>query len=316
METVLFSALLRNNEKYIPYMFKIFDQIEEKLSDKYNFQYLVYTNDNHDKTLKILEKYSRKNFDIISEKLDKKILNMGRIERLHILREQLLEKIREKKFNYLFLYDSDIYFNSSIVESLIFNLKNSDYEAVVPNTIAQSNSFYYDLFSLTDKNNTNIDYSNYFRLVNFFKDTVIKKDFEVKSAFGGLFLTSNEKIKDNKISYLDSTKRNECEHKVFNKNFKIGFITDITPIRLKHDKNYKHREIYNIISKNKRDNRSLVAEIFLGLFLITLCFSILYFAIVIKKHRRLLIPLFILVTAFTVIIIVNYSEEIIIFKDF
>lgn len=304
MKEILFSSLLKDNEKYIPYMFKIFQQIEKNLSDKYIFKYLIYTNDNTDNTLQLLKKYSGKNFEIISENLDEKMLSMGRVERLRHLREKILKKIREKKFDYLFLYDSDIYFNSSIIESLISNLNTSDYEAVVPNTLNQTNFFYYDLFSLkgTDKKPIGID--NYPRLLKFHKDCITKKKFEVESAFGGLFLTSYEKIKDSKISYLDAENiKKECEHVTFNKNFKLGFIADVTPIRLKKDKDSKHKQLYEIISKNKKDNRKIFFEISMCAILILILLFSLYTIIFVKKF------IYFIPAGLSVFIFLNYIDE-------
>ena len=61
MKRILISCLVRNNEIYLKYMFKMLEDIENKLFKKFNFQYLFYTNNNTDSSLEFLKKKRRKN---------------------------------------------------------------------------------------------------------------------------------------------------------------------------------------------------------------------------------------------------------------
>ena len=93
-ENFLFIALLQNNELYIKYMKKMFDEIE-KNNPISNFDYFFYTNDNKDNTIKLLEKYNYNYFD------DKEIKykDGDRIKKLAYLRQKLLESINKKNQN-------------------------------------------------------------------------------------------------------------------------------------------------------------------------------------------------------------------------
>ena len=220
MDTILITCLIRNNEKYIPYMIKMFDSLEKNCN--YNFKYLIYTNDNNDKSLELLNQNKLSNMKIIEENLEEDILNMGRITRLYHIREKVLKLTVKETFNYLLMIDSDIFFNSNILETALFELKNTNFEVITSNTLGGDFFpfiFYYDDFSYRDLNNTTIKNTIFKKFVKFIKTTYDNNIEEVNSSFGGFFLIKKKDILKENITYLENIKENKCEHIDFNKNF-------------------------------------------------------------------------------------------------
>ena len=308
MKTLLFTSLLRNNEKYIPYMFKIFDMIKKDLGDKYNINILVYTNNNKDSTEDLLNSRKGSDFEVIVKDIDNSYSNSIRekVSRLYYLREDLLKEIKKREYDYLFMFDSDIYFNTSIIKEMIKVIDNTDYEAVTTNTLGQNFSLYYDFFSLIDENGKKINLDNKADVIKFHKKCFDEEIINVKSAFGGLFLTKYNTMNEKDLSYTKNLKidKNVCEHIPFNKNFNLAFATNINPIRLKLDYDYKHKQAYNIIKNNKSDNRNLQKDT--GILTLEILFLLLVFYGIYKTKNYYLI----IFIPILVLLIVNNFEEI------
>ena len=81
METILFSSVLRNNQKYISNMFEMFESIEKKLGDEYKFKYLIYTNNNEDNTYKLLDEKKKENWKVINVDMDEDFLKKHKVEK-------------------------------------------------------------------------------------------------------------------------------------------------------------------------------------------------------------------------------------------
>lgn len=278
-ESFLFIALLQNNELYIKYMKKMFDEIE-KNNPKSNFDYFFYTNDNKDNTIKLLEKYNYNYFD------DKEIKykDGDRIKKLAYLRQKLLESINKKKSKYVILFDSDIFFNNAMFTKAMKTIKEKKFKITCLNTIKYPIPFFYDWLA----------YKNFNKLEclklssrTLFSNSVIETD----TFFNGLMIfENNEDFK--KYNYNFVEKDNFiCEHYLLNKSIKkegnnINIITNITPVyseQIKPNKSigaykedhYKH--FYNLIENNKTDiRRNLFIYYFLILFLI-ICLVILIY---------------------------------------
>ena len=265
MDTILITCLIRNNEKYIPYMIKMFDSLEKNCN--YNFKYLIYTNDNNDKSLELLNQNKLSNMKIIEENLEEDILNMGRITRLYHIREKVLKLTVKETFNYLLMIDSDIFFNSNILETALFELKNTNFEVITSNTLGGDFFpfiFYYDDFSYRDLNNTTIKNTIFKKFVKFIKTTYDNNIEEVNSSFGGFFLIKKKDILKENITYLENIKENKCEHIDFNKNFKIGLVPYINPLRVSgREGDHIYKKYMDIIMKNKYDNRDDTKNILL-----------------------------------------------------
>ena len=275
MKTVLVSLLLRNNEKYIPYMLKIFQNLDK--SNDFFFKYLILTNDNEDNTLKLLEEGRIENMTIINEKIKEEIKNLKWTLRIGYFREKLLKQIRKESFDYLLMIDSDIFFNLKIVEESIKRLEKNDFEAVSTNTIHGVYPFYffYDDFAFLDYEEKKL--KGFTKLKFLIKNVYACNTLEVKSAFGGFFLTKRDIFLKKNLTYLKNKKEDICEHILFNKNFKIGFLPTINPIRMKGNESKNRYETeFNIIKKNNSDNRNITQ---LGLIISFLLVLIILFYI-------------------------------------
>lgn len=309
MKILLLSALLRNNQNYIPYMFKMFKMIEENLQDSYNIKYLIYTNNNTDDTENLLKNNNFDNLEIINEDLDIEEDNINKlenkVERLYFLREDFLKEILKKKFDYLFMFDSDIYFNSSIILDMIHLINNTDYEAITCNTIGQNLPLYYDFFSLVDKNNENISLDKKKKVINFHLECFDKEIIDVKSAFGGFFLIKSKTLRNKNPTYKKGIPIDKriCEHIPFNKNFKIGFATNINPIRLKLDYPFKHKKAYNIIKENNSENRNIKRDLAILIIEIILCLISLGLIIIKKRYD------YIFLLIISICLIINNFQE-------
>lgn len=282
MKRILISCLVRNNGIYLKYMFKMLEDIENKLFKKFNFQYLFYTNNNTDNSLQILKKEEQKksNITVIEGELSEEILALSRVKRLYYLRENLLKEILKKEFDYLVIIDTDIYFNSKILEESVNILEKEDYEAITLNTLNHI-GLYYDTFAIETKEGKKLKFQNpkvnhnISEKIKFYPKILLKdKIFDVKSSFGGFFLTSSKKIKDSKNTYLKEEPQEEiCEHLPFNKNFKIGLVSYITPIINNKNSEKEHLKYYKKIKENKLDYRNKYKYLFLFLFLIIIVIS-------------------------------------------
>ena len=264
MKELLISILVRNNEKYIPYMFKMFNNLEKNNSQK--IKYLVYTNDNEDNTYNLLKEKKTCNMKIVEESLPDKIKKLSFLKRLYILRNKLLNLIKKEKFDYLLMLDSDIFINPKILEDSIRELDKKKFEAITLQTLGNLNFFYntkfpfyffYDTFAYVnsrgEKELENRSFKRYFFCI---KNLFLDKTEEVKSSFAGFWLTKSDFLYRKNLEYIYNADNQECEHITFNKNFKLGFITNINPLRLEPnvDENF-YAKTYEIINLNKTDNR-------------------------------------------------------------
>lgn len=307
MKTILFSALLRNNASYVPNMIKLFENLENDLKDDYNLNVLIYTNNNADNTLSLLKQNKINNIEIIAEDLKEvdTYEDISKTEpkviRLYTLREKVLKEIMKRQFDYLFMFDSDIYFNTPIITNMINTLDKEKYEAIVPNTIGQMLPLYYDTFSLWTKNGESGKSKSV--MFRFHRQCLDDKIIEVKSAFGGLFLTDYSTLQSKKPSYLHNGIDNKvCEHVPFVQHFKTGFVTDLTPIRVNVDRPYKHHNAYSTIKNNNTDNRKYTYHLTLFVFVVLLALFFLYMSIKYKYY-------FIILFGVCFVIIFNYCCE-------
>jgi len=309
MKKILIAGLLRNNENYLPYLFKCIAQSEEHNCGTYEFDYLFLTNNNDDKTKELLEDQKEfYNINVINKQYDEQILKLPRIEKLRVLREELLEEIKKKNFQYLIMIDSDIIFNGKIIEDLILTYEKSEYDALSTNTNPTNNPFYYDYFALID-NEGKKPFDNLKDTIDFtYKVSVPDEEdiIKVKSAFAGMYIISKKTLNEKCPSYTmgcNDKNKEECEHVLFNKNLNLGIVKNINPLWLKfNDNKSKYARAMNKIKKNKSDNRDFISffTYLFVLFLITI-FSLVYF-----RHK---IYIGIGIASFCVMLILNSFEE-------
>lgn len=281
MKTILITILVKNNEKYIPFFKEMIEMVEKDLFDKYVFKYLIYTNNNTDKTLELLQKNKKDNMKIINESQPKEILEANIIIRLYHLREKLLNLTLKEDFDYLLMLDTDIFFNSKIITESISVLENSKFNAISANTL-WGNVYpfvsYYDHFSYRDKKGKSLDSKlSRYKFSIYDLPLTFKEIIEVKSSFCGFFLTKKSNLVNKKITYLKNVKESKCEHVDFNQNFKIGLAKNINPLRLLgNEKKDKYEKYLKIIKKNRSDNKRDAIEIIKLISIVLIILIIIY----------------------------------------
>lgn len=308
MKKILIAGLLRNNENYLPYLFKCMAQSEEHNCGTFEFDYLFLTHNNDDDTKEIIEDQREfYNINVIDKEYDEQILKMPRIEKLRMMRQELLEEIKKKDFKYLIMIDSDIVFNGKIIEDLIFTYENSEYDLLSTNTNPTNNPFYYGHRNLIDDEGKKpldnlkdtIDFT--YKISAPDEEEIVK----VKSAFAGMYIISKDTLDKKCPSYTMGCEGNkeECEHAIFNKDLNLGIVKNINPLWLKFEDNKsKYARAMQKISKNKSDNRDFVSFFsYLFILFLVAIFSLVYF------RHKLYIGLGI--AAFCVMLILNSFDE-------
>ena len=306
MKKILVSGLLQNNEKYLPYLFKCIAQSEEYNCAGYEFNYLFLTNS----TLELLEEQKQfYNIEVINKNYDEEFLNLERICRLRSLREELLDEIKKKDFEYLIMIDSDIIFNGKIIEDLVYQYDHNKYDALSTNTNPTNNPFYYDFLALIDKDG-NKPFDSLLKTIKFNYTVNSSNDGEsivkVKSAFAGMYIISKKVLMEKCPSYnLTGKGDKQCEHTVFNQKLDVGIVKNINPLWLKFsDNGPKYARALQKINKNNSDNREFVS-FFLYIFTLILIsiYSLYYF----KKYRIIAFG----ILSFNTLLLVNCFDEII-----
>lgn len=281
MKKVLITSLLKDNELYIPYLFKCIAQSEAYNCAGFEFKYLFLTNNNKDNTIELINTYKDKyDVQIVEKNYNEDVFKLSRVARLRILREDLLQEIKKKDFQYLIMLDSDIIFNGKMVEDLIYQYDNSNYDALSANTRASNNPFYYDYFALIDDEGKTPRGSASKQIKFLYKiSNSNEKIIKVKSAFAGMFIISKKKLLEKKPSYnIADRESQECEHIFFNKNLNIGIVRDVNPIWLKENlTNAKYARNFNKINKNKSDNRDFIFFFLYFIFLVLTIILAIYF---------------------------------------
>lgn len=309
MKKILIAGLLRNNENYLPYLFKCIAQSEEHNCGTFEFDYLFLTNNNEDDTKELLEDQKEfYNINVIDKQYDEQFLKMPHIEKIRMMRQELLEEIKKKDFQYLIMVDSDIIFNGKIIEDLILTYENSEYDLLTTNTNPTNNPFYYGhYYLLDDEGKKPID--NLIDTIDFtYKVSVPDEEdiIKVESAFAGMYIISKKALEEKCPSYtLNCNEKNkkECEHAIFNKNLNLGVVKNINPLWLKFkDNKSKYARAMQKISKNKSDNRDFISffSYLIFLFIVAVC-SLIYF-----RHK---LHIGLGITAFCVMLIANSFDE-------
>jgi len=116
-------TLFRNSEEKLDKYFKRIAALE-KQHPKWEFEYFFYENDSHDNTVKLLKEWMKdKKGELVSEKLE--MPRWGhegagpRMVAMAQCREKLLEMARPLDCDWLFLLDSDVVFDSNIIEKYL-----------------------------------------------------------------------------------------------------------------------------------------------------------------------------------------------------
>ena len=221
--SVAIVGMCKNVEKHLEE--NVFKMIET-MSNAFDKAYLyIYTNDNEDNTLTLLEKFKEKNnnkFSDITIENETGIiyLHRGDLTILVYGRNKCLEYARKKKVNYMAMIDLDDCLKLCKTKNINEMVDLLDKENVVAVSKACSRNDFYDKFSYrTDKFNICIHKMKDHRII--WSEILPNKINKVDSYFGGLCIYKMNLIPtEAKYSNVDSNKDYCCEHVAFNEMLK------------------------------------------------------------------------------------------------
>ncbi len=222
LQSVAIVGMCKNVEEFLEInVFKTLNEIKSKFGKVYLY---IFTNDNTDNTLTLLEKYKKDNENVYEDitienetPLKDKSLNRQNLSILVYGRNKCLEYARSKNVDYMCVCDLDnVLFQSqdtNIDDMLGFINKNKD--VVCISKADKANSFY-DKYSYRTERFTKCMFT--------YKDhsewwgEVLQEEFtKVHSYFGGMCFYKMRLIPYNACyNNKDSLNRNCCEHIAFN----------------------------------------------------------------------------------------------------
>ena len=227
-KTIAIISLWRDSQKYIYTTLKQLTNQEKELGSNYSFFYSFYENDSVDDTPNILREWLEDRQGILlSEKLQhpkwESVPSVSRTQAMAQYRNFCLYALRDKKYDYLFIIDSDIYFDKDLFRSMIHLIDdNQMYGMITPNTqqnvsdkfgLNKSTS-YYDSWALKDlQGNKGLSFSyNPFVMTADRRNWDVSLPISVASAFGGISLVRGELLQEKKLTWNGDL---GCEHWYF-----------------------------------------------------------------------------------------------------
>ena len=312
-KTIAIISLWRDSQTYIHTSLNQLSTQEYELGSDYSFFYSFYENDSVDDTSKILREWLEDRQGILlTQKLNhpkwESVPSITRTEAMAQYRNICLDALRDRKYDYLFIIDSDIYYDKDLFKSMIHLIDNNQtYGMLTPNTqqnvsdkfdLNKSTS-YYDSWALKDlQGNKGLSFS-----YNPFVMTADRRKWDrslpisVASAFGGISLVRGELLQEKKIIWNGDF---GCEHWYFCEKIReMNYSIIVHPLLLAEVRHIhfvrpdlfllivdKLRLIQNSLRKNTLQNRLKNIVITFGLYI----FNFLFF---LKKNISRMIKLLI-----------------------
>ena len=221
-------SLWRDSQSYIYTSLKQLTNQEEELGSDYSFFYSFYENDSLDDTSKILRKWldDRKGILLTEKRNDPKwesVPSISRTQAMAQYRNCCLFSLRNKSFDYLFIIDSDIYYNKYLFKSMIDLINNNKMYGMLTSNTQQNvsdkfdknkSTSYYDSWALKDlRGNQGLSFAyNPFIMNSDRKRWDNSLPISVASAFGGISLIRGDLLKENKLIWNGDL---GCEHWFF-----------------------------------------------------------------------------------------------------
>ena len=234
-------SLFRNNESYLPYYFKKMEKFEQK----YDMYYYFYENDSTDNTKELLKEFMKnRKGNLVLETLKNKLttnektmsngISMNRGSKMAYIRNLNKKSAKDNNTNYSIVIDSEVYFNSNIIDKMIKSInKNNKIAMITPfNICYETYSYqkhpihYYDSLAFITNDNLShkqtantclfdicykcINHRKIYNVnINKNKLLSVKKNIKVNSAFGGFVLLKSDIF--NKVKWGNTI----CEHHYF-----------------------------------------------------------------------------------------------------
>ena len=298
-KTIAVISLWRDSQSYIYTSLRQLTKQEENLGSDYSFFYSFYENDSLDDTSNILREWldDRKGI-LLTEKRNhpkwESVPSTSRTEAMAQYRNSCLYSLRDKKYDYLFIIDSDIYYDEDLFKSMINLLDNNKmYGMITPNTqqnvsdkfdLNKSTS-YYDSWALKDlKGNQGLSFAyNPFIMISDRCKWNKSLPISVASAFGGVSLVRGNLLQEKKIIWNGGV---GCEHWYFCEKIReMNYLIVVHPLlsaEVKHVKPVspdlflliydKLRLIQNTFKKNSLKYRIKNMIIIFGIYIFDLLF--------------------------------------------
>ncbi len=312
-KTIAVISLWRDSQTYIHTSLNQLRFQEDELGNNYSFFYSFYENDSVDDTSKILQEWLEDRQGILlTEKLNhpkwESVPFRSRTEAMAKYRNICLYSLRDKKYDYLFIVDSDIYYANDLFKSMIHLIDNNQmYGMITPNTqqnvsdkfdLSKSTS-YYDSWALKDlQGNKGLSFAyNPFVMTADRIKWNSSSPVSVASAFGGISLVRGELLQEEKLIWNGDL---GCEHWYFCKKIReMNYSIVVHPLLFAEVRDIhfvrpdlfllifdKLRLIQKRFKKNTLHNRLKNMVINFGLYI----FNFLFF---LKKNISRMIKLFI-----------------------
>jgi len=227
-KTIAVISLWRDSQSYIYTSLKQLANQEKDLGSDYSFFYSFYENDSVDDTPQILSKWLEDRQGILlTQKCNhpkwESVPSRSRTVAMAQYRNFCLHSLRERKYDYLFIIDSDIYYNHDLFKSMIDLIDNNKtYGMITPNTQqnvsdkfdSNQSTSYYDSWALKDlQGNQGLSFAyNPFIMMN---DRLKWEKFlpiNVSSAFGGISIVRGNLLQEENLMWNGDL---GCEHWYF-----------------------------------------------------------------------------------------------------
>ena len=229
--------LIKNGYDYIIYLDNLFNEIELKYKNIYDFDFYFYENNSLDKTVDAFKIFFKnRKGEFFSENLSfnknfSDLIAKERAQYMAFLRNKLKSKHKSLDSDFTLLLDADIVFNIETLERLLLNFNQIDnliainpFDLYYPKYEKYKIFHYYDSLAFITKDNiTHVETKNCCMFSECRSCCIITKKkklnllnrnniTEVNSAFGGFFIIKTSIY--NLINWDEYTE-DECEHHSF-----------------------------------------------------------------------------------------------------
>ena len=227
-KTIAVVSLWRDSQNYIYTSLRQLAKQEEDLGIGYSFFYSFYENDSLDNTPKILREWLKdRDGVLLTEKHNhpkwESVPSSSRTQAMAEYRNSCLYSLRNRKYDYLFIIDSDIFYENDLFKSMIQLIDNNKrYGMITPNTQQnvsdkfgfKKSTSYYDSWALKDLNgNQGLSFSyNPFIMFGDRRNWDKSLAISVSSAFGGISIVRGSLLQEKKLLWNGDI---GCEHWYF-----------------------------------------------------------------------------------------------------
>ncbi len=300
-KTIAVISLWRDSQSYIYSSLNQISNQEQELGSDYSFFYSFYENDSLDDTSLILSEWleNRQGILLTEERNHPKwesVPSRSRTVAMAQYRNFCLDSLRDKNYDYLFILDSDIYYQNDLFKTMIHLLDNNHMYGMITSNTQQnvSDKFgsnrltsYYDSWALKDiQGNQGLSFS-----YNPFLMTTDRRKWDkllpisVASAFGGISLVRGDFLQDKNLRWNGDL---GCEHWYFCQKIReMNYLIVVHPLlraEVRHLDSVRPdlflliydrlRLIQNSLKNNTLKNRFKKIIIILGLYIFNFLFLI------------------------------------------